>query len=76
MKGFWIAALIAALAGSAEAASVTVLGSMGGRMFYDGKDQGAIPLKDLLANPFPKLMGIISAVAFSFIVQEPSGIIE
>lgn len=42
-----IAALMSAVVGvtAAHASTMTVVGSMGGRIFYDGKDVGTIPLR-------------------------------
>lgn len=47
MNRLWLAALVGAfvLAGSVQASTVTVVGSMGGRIWYDGQDVGTIPLR-------------------------------
>lgn len=47
MKSVMLGALLSALVfvGAAQASTVTVVGSMGGRIWYDGKDVGTVPLR-------------------------------
>lgn len=47
MKSGMLSALVGAfvMVGAVQASTVTVVGSMGGRIYYDGKDVGTIPLR-------------------------------
>lgn len=45
MFRLFLAAALIACAANAEAASLTVLGRVGGRIYYDGIDVGTIPLR-------------------------------